>query len=65
MIFSADDSCDVGKDGGSAVSPKYAPGNNAFNGKVKGVQIAIADAAENTDHLINPEDAMRMAMARQ
>jgi arylsulfatase len=65
MIFSADDGCDVGKDGGSAVSPDYAAGNNAFNGKINGVQLAIADAAENSDHLIKPEDAIRMAMARQ
>ncbi len=65
MIFSADDGCDIGKDGGSAISPDYAPGNNAFNGKVRGVQIAIADAAENSDHLVKPEDAIRMAMARQ
>jgi hypothetical protein len=25
----------------------------------------IADAAENADHLVNPEDAIRIAMARQ
>jgi hypothetical protein len=29
------------------------------------VQLAIADAAENADHLVNPEDAIRIAMARQ
>jgi hypothetical protein len=29
------------------------------------VQIAIADAAENADHLVTPEDAIRIAMARQ
>jgi arylsulfatase len=65
MIFSADDGCDVGQDGGSAVSPDYRAGDNAFNGKVKGVQIAIAEAAENADHLVKPEDAIRMALARQ
>jgi arylsulfatase len=65
MIFSADDGCDVGKDGGSAVSPDYKPGDNAFNGKVKGVQLAIAEAAEDARHLVKPEDAIRMAMARQ
>jgi hypothetical protein len=65
MIFSADDGCDVGKDGGSAVSPDYKAGDNAFNGKVKGLQLAIAEAAENADRLIKPEDAIRMAMARQ
>lgn len=65
MIFSADDGLDVGKDGGSAVSPDYAPGNNSFNGKVKGVQLAIDEAAEDLDHLLDPADVIRMAMARQ
>jgi arylsulfatase len=65
MIFSADDGLDVGEDSGAAVSPDYGPQGNAFNGEVKGVQLAIADAAENSSHLINPEDAIHMAMARQ
>jgi hypothetical protein len=65
MIFSADDGCDVGKDGGSAVSPDYKSGDNAFNGKVKGVQLSIAEDDGSSDHLVNPEDAIRMAMARQ
>ena len=47
MIFSADDGCDVGEDSGAPVSPDYGPRGNAFNGRIKGVQIAIADAAEN------------------
>jgi len=29
------------------------------------VQIAIADAAENADHLVTPEQAVHIAMARQ
>jgi hypothetical protein len=65
MIFSADDGCDVGEDTGSAVSEDYGPRGNAFTGRVKGVQIAIAEAAENSDHLVSPEDAIRIAMARQ
>ena len=65
MVFSADDGCDVGEDTGAPVSPDYGPRGNAFNGRVKGVQIAIADAAENADHLVSPEDAIRIAMARQ
>ena len=56
---------DVGEDSGAPVSPDYGPQGNAFNGTVKGVQLAIADAAENADHLVNPEDAIRVAMARQ
>jgi hypothetical protein len=65
MVFSADDGCDVGEDSGAPVSPDYGPQGNAFNGTVKGVQLAIADAAENADHLVKPEDAIRVAMARQ
>jgi arylsulfatase A-like enzyme len=65
MIFSTDDGCDVGVDSGSAVSPDYSPHGNAFNGRVKGVQIAIADAAENSAHLVSPQEALRIAMARQ
>ena len=48
MVFSADDGCDVGEDTGAPVSPDYGPQGNAFNGRVKGVQIAIAEAAENS-----------------
>jgi arylsulfatase len=65
MVFSADDGCDVGQDTGSPVSPDYGPQDNAFNGRVKGVELAIADAAENAAHLVSPEDVIRVAMARQ
>jgi arylsulfatase len=65
MVFSADDGCDVGRDGGAPVSPDYEAGDNAFTGRVKGVQLAIADAAEAEDHHVDPEEALRVAMARQ
>ncbi|MDB5773713.1 MAG: Arylsulfatase [Burkholderia sp.] len=65
MVFSADDGCDVGEDTGSPVSPDYGPRGNAFSGRVKGVQIAIAGAAENVDHLVSPEQTVMIAMARQ
>ena len=65
MVFSADDGCDVGEDTGAPVSPDYGPRGNAFSGRVKGVQIAIAAAAESADHLVSPEEALRIAMARQ
>jgi hypothetical protein len=47
------------------VSPDYRPGANAFNGRVKGVQIAIAEAAETDGHVVAPAEAIRIAMARQ
>ena len=64
MVFSADDGCDV-CDTGAPASPEYGPGGNEFSGVVKGVQIAIADAADSADHLVSPEEALRVAMARQ
>jgi arylsulfatase len=65
MIFSADDGCDVGEDTGSPVSPDYGSRGNGFTGRVKGVQLAIAEDAESVDHLVSPEEAVRIAMARQ
>jgi Sulfatase len=65
MVFSADDGCDVGEDSGSPVSPDYRSRGNQFSGRVKGVQLAIAKDAESADHLVSPEEAVRIAMARQ
>jgi arylsulfatase A-like enzyme len=64
MVFSADDGCDVGKDSGAAVSPDYLPGDNAFNGEVKGVQLSI-DPNAPPDHTVAAEEAVALAMARQ
>jgi arylsulfatase len=65
MIFSADDGCDIGDDSGSPVSEDYGSTGNAFNGRVKGVQLAIAEAEGEAGHIVSPEDAIRLAMARQ
>jgi arylsulfatase len=65
MIFSADDGCDVGRDTASPVSPDYGPHGNEFTGVVKGVQLAIADVAESAGHKVDPEQAIRIALARQ
>jgi arylsulfatase A-like enzyme len=63
FVFSADDGCDVGEDSGSAVSPDYPPGDNAFNGTVKGVLLSIAE--DDGKHVVDPADAIRIALARQ
>ncbi len=47
------------------VSQEYGPKNNAFSGQVKGVQLAIAEDAGQSGNLVSPEDALRIAMARQ
>jgi hypothetical protein len=65
MVFSANDGCGVGEDSGAPVSQDYGARGNAFNGRIKGVQIAIAEAAEAAGYLVSPEEAIRIAMARQ
>ncbi len=64
-VFSADDGLDLGEDTGAPVSPDYGSEGNRFNGQVKAVQLAIAEAAESLDHLVDPQLAIQMAMARQ
>jgi arylsulfatase len=64
-VFSADDGCDVGEDTGAPVSPDYGPHGNGFNGTVKGVLLEIGKDAEKAGALVNPEDAIRILMARQ
>ncbi len=63
MMFSADETCDVGKGTGSAVSPDYDPRDNEFRGEVNWVQIDLEK--DSHDHLISPEERFKVAMARQ
>jgi len=63
MIFSGDETCDLGKEGGSPVSPDYGPSGNEFSGKINWVQIDLEK--DDQDHLIAPEERFRIAMARQ
>jgi arylsulfatase A-like enzyme len=64
-VFSADDTCDVGEESGSPVSQDYGPRENGFTGKVKWVQIDIAESARDADHYLDTEERFRVAMARQ
>ena len=64
MIFSADDTCDVGKEGGALVADDY-PVPNDFTGEVNWVEIDVGDAAADADHLLDPDELLRVAMARQ
>jgi arylsulfatase A-like enzyme len=65
MVFSADETADVGRDTGSAVSDDYRSEESIFSGTVNWVQIDLDEAAEDLDHLITPEERFRIAMARQ
>src|SRR4051812_42396303 len=64
MIFSADDTCDVGKEGGALVAEDY-PRPNDFTGQINWVEIDVDDAAVDADHRLEPDELLRVAMARQ
>ena len=65
MLFSADETTDVGSDTATPVSDDYGSHDSEFTGTVRWVQIDLDAAAEDTDHLISPEERLRVAMARQ
>ena len=65
MIFSADETCDVGFGAGSPVTYDYGIRDNEFTGEVNWVEIDIGKDSVNLDHLITAEDRLRVAMARQ
>jgi hypothetical protein len=64
MLFSADETLDLGRDSATPVSDDHGS-DNAFTGRVLWVQIDVDEDAEDLDHLITPEERLRVAMARQ
>jgi arylsulfatase len=62
MIFSADDTLDVGEEGGALVTEDYGR-DNAFSGSVNWVQIDLS--TDDADHLVSDDERVRVAMARQ
>jgi arylsulfatase len=65
MLFSADETTDVGSDTATPVSDDYSPQSSVFSGKIHWVQIDLEQAAEDVDHLITAEQRFHVAMARQ
>ncbi len=63
MIFSADETTDVGYESGTPVSPDYSPRSSRFSGRIHWVQIDVGD--DDHDHLVDPDERLRIAMARQ
>ena len=63
LLFSTDETCNVGYQAGSPSRPDHGPTGNRFTGEVNWVEIELAKDAENLDHLITPEDRLRVAMA--
>jgi arylsulfatase len=63
MIYSGDETCDVGSDTGTPVSEDYTGQGSRFSGTVNWVRLDIGD--DNHDHLISAEQLMRVATAIQ
>jgi arylsulfatase len=63
MIFSGDETTDIGYEAGTPVSSDYTTRNSRFTGKIHWVQIDLGD--DDHDHFIDPDERLRIAMARQ
>jgi arylsulfatase len=63
IIFSADETLDIGCEYGTPVSPDYTTAQSKFTGKVHWVQLDAG--VDDHDHFIDPEERWRVAMARQ
>lgn len=63
MIFSADETTDIGYESGTTVSPDYTAHSSKFTGKIHWVQLDVGK--DDHDHFIDPEERLRVAMARQ
>jgi hypothetical protein len=61
LIFSADETTDVGDDYGMPVSPDYASASR-FNGRIDVVQIDVG--GDDHSHLIDPAEIARVAASR-
>jgi arylsulfatase A-like enzyme len=65
ILFSADETCDVGRETGSPVTHDYGSQGNRFSGEVNWVEIDLDKAAADADHIIKPEERLALAMAIQ
>jgi hypothetical protein len=63
IVFSADETTDIGYESGTTVTPDYDAKSSRFKGNIHWVQIDLGD--DDHDHFIDPEERLRVAMARQ
>ena len=63
MIFSVDETLDIGCEYGTEVAEDYNATTSKFNGKINWVQIDLG--VDDHDHLISPEERLHLAMSRQ
>jgi hypothetical protein len=63
LVFSADETTDIGYESGTTVTPDYSARTSRFIGKIHSVRIDIG--ADSLNHTIDPEEKRPVAMARQ
>jgi len=63
IVFSADETTDIGYESGTSVTTDYTVATSRFTGKIHWVQIDLG--VDDHDHFIDPEERFRIAMARQ
>ena len=63
MLFSGDETLDLGGDHATSVSDDYTPETSGFTGTVNWVQLDQGD--DDHSHLLTPEDLLKVAMVRQ
>jgi arylsulfatase len=63
LVFSADETTDIGHESGTTVSPDYTAQSSRFTGKIHWVQIDLGK--DDNDHYIDLDERLRVAMARQ
>jgi hypothetical protein len=63
MIFSADETTDIGYESGTPVTDDYTPATSRFSGRIDWVQIDLGD--DDHDHYIDPVERLRIAISRQ
>jgi arylsulfatase A-like enzyme len=65
MMFSGDETTDLGSDTATPVSDDYDPPSSRFTGRIEWVQVDLGKDADDADHLITAEERLRVAMIRQ
>jgi arylsulfatase len=63
LVFSADETTDIGRDTATPVTSDYTRKTSAFNGRINWVQIDLGK--DDHDHFISAEERLNLAMARQ
>jgi arylsulfatase len=63
LPFASDEPLEIGRDGGSPVTPDY--GKSQFTGEVAWVEIEIPRGAPDSDHELTSEDRLKAALVKE